>query len=78
MGKPRLETLVERQVFAEDGTPWRVRETRLHNVPGAQKDFCLICDSGKVCRRVWDYPDAWSQLAAPDLLALLERPLHKS
>ncbi|MDQ2768257.1 MAG: hypothetical protein M3Y30_14010 [Gemmatimonadota bacterium] len=61
-------------MFAEDGTAWRVRETRMHNVPGAQRDSCLICDSGKVCRRVWDYPEAWTELHPQELFKILDRP----
>jgi hypothetical protein len=66
--------MVERQIFSEDGTAWRVREARVHDVPGAQRDSCLICDSGKVCRRLWNYPEAWAELLPQELFEILERP----
>ena len=69
-----METIVERQIFSEDGTAWRVRETRVHDVPGAEGDVCLICDSGKVCRRLWNYPESWSKLDSRELFKILERP----
>ncbi|HEV7704288.1 MAG TPA: hypothetical protein VGO46_08345 [Gemmatimonadaceae bacterium] len=78
MKKARLETLVERRVYAEDGTAWRVRETRLHDVPGALEDSCLICDSGKVCRRVWDYPQAWTELPTVELFKILDHPRRRA
>ena len=74
MGQSRLETVVEREIFAEDGTRWRVREARVHDVPGAQGESCLICDSGKVCRRLWDYPGKWTELSSVKLFEILERP----
>jgi hypothetical protein len=69
-----LETMVEREVFSEDGTAWRVREARVHNVPGAERDSCLICDSGLVCRRLWNYPESWAELKPKELFKILERP----
>ena len=74
MGHSKLETVVEREVFAEDGTRWRVREARVHGVPGAEADSCLIGDSGNVCRRLWHYPDEWSELSSKQILAILEHP----
>jgi hypothetical protein len=72
--RSRLETLVEREIFAEDGTRWRVREARVFGVPGAESDSCLICDSGLVCRRLWNYPGGWAELSTAKLFEVLERP----
>ena len=74
MTRPRLETVVERDVFAEDGTRWRVREALAFDVPGAERASCLIGDSGKVCRRLWNYPGRWSELSPQAILNILERP----
>lgn len=74
MEQSRLETLLEREIFAEDGTKWRVREARVHGVPGAEHESCLICDSGKVCRRLWTYPETWMELSTEKLFAVLENP----
>lgn len=69
-----METVVEREVFAEDGTRWRVREARVYDVPGAERDSCLIGDSGNVCRRLWDYPGQWADLPSETIIDMLERP----
>jgi len=74
MGQPKLETLAQRLVCAEDGTRWRVREARAHDVPGAEAPSCLIFDAGTVCRRVWRYPERWADLADGSVLAIMERP----
>jgi hypothetical protein len=74
MDPPKLETLVQKLVYSEDGTRWRVREARVHDVPGAEADSCLIFDGGYVCRRIWRYPDEWTELSDPTLLAMMDRP----
>ncbi len=74
MGQPKLETLAQRMVHAEDGTRWRVREARVHDVPGAEAPSCLIFDAGNVCRRLWRYPEQWTELSDTSLLAIMERP----
>ena len=74
MGQPKLETLVQRFVYAEDGTCWRVREALAHDVPGAQAPSCLIFDTGSVCRRLWRFPVAWTELPDTSLLAIIEGP----
>jgi len=74
MGQPKLETLAQRLIFAEDGTRWRVREARAHDVPGAEAPSCLIFDAGNVCRRLWRYPEEWTELSDGSLLAMMERP----
>jgi hypothetical protein len=74
MGQPKLETLAQRLIFAEDGTRWRVREARAHDVPGAEAPSCLIFDAGNVCRRLWRYPEQWTELSDGSLLAMMERP----
>jgi hypothetical protein len=74
MGQPKLETLAQRLIFAEDGTRWRVREARAHDVPGAEAPSCLIFDAGNVCRRLWRYPEEWTELPDGSLLAMMERP----
>lgn len=71
---PRLETVVQRLVNSDDGTRWRVREARVHDVPGAEADSCLIFDGGHVCRRLWSYPERWTELSDSHLLAVMERP----
>jgi hypothetical protein len=74
MLQPKLETLAQKLVFSEDGTRWRVREARVHDVPGAEANSCLIFDGGNVCRRLWSYPDAWTELSDRSLLAIMDRP----
>jgi hypothetical protein len=73
MRQPRIETVVEREIFAEDGTVWRVREARAHDVPGAQRESCLIADSGKICRRLWHFPESWTELSSEQVLEIFER-----
>ena len=41
---------------------WTVREVDARRVPGARADRCLICDSGEVVRRLWKYPENWTEL----------------
>jgi hypothetical protein len=74
MIQPKLETLAQRLVYAADGTRWRVREALVHDVPGAEADSCLIFDGGHVCRRLWKFPEAWTELPDVLLLAIMERP----
>jgi hypothetical protein len=74
MRDSRLETLAQREVYAEDGTRWRVREARAHDVPGAEGPSCLIFDAGAVCRRLWNYPDQWTELPDRALLDIIEHP----
>ena len=69
----RLETVRERDVFTDTGTLWRVREARVHQVPGAAAETCLIFDSVSVCRRLWTYPSRWAELADSALLELMQR-----
>ena len=73
MGQPRLETLAQREVFAEDGTLWRVREALALDVPGAERPSCLIFDAGRVCRRLWMFPKEWKELSDLALLEMMER-----
>ena len=74
MVQPKLETLAQRLVYSDDGTRWRVREARVHDVPGAEADSCLIFDGGHICRRLWFYPDQWAELPDVSLLAMMDRP----
>ena len=74
MADPRLETLPQRLVYDEDGTRWRIREARAHDVPGAQAASCLIFDAGHVCRRIWRYPDGWTELSDGSLLEIMDHP----
>lgn len=74
MRQPKLETLAQRVVYAEDGTRWRVREARAHDVPGAFADSCLIFDAGYVCRRIWKVPPQWTTLPDAALLELIDAP----
>jgi len=73
MGQTKLETLAQRDVYADDGTRWRVREARAHDVPGAQAPSCLIFDGESVCRRLWKFPDGWNDLPDDRLLEIMER-----
>jgi hypothetical protein len=73
MEQTRLETLAQRDVYANDGTRWRVREARAHGVPGAQASSCLIFDGGSVCRRLWKFPERWKELSDNTLLDIMER-----
>jgi hypothetical protein len=41
---------------------WTVREVDARRVPGARADRCLICESGEVVRRLWEYPKNWTEL----------------
>jgi hypothetical protein len=68
-----LETLTQRLVYSEDGTRWRVREARAHDVPGAEAPCCLIFDAGHICRRVWRYPAEWTTLPDVSVLAIMDR-----
>jgi hypothetical protein len=74
MDEPKLETVVQRLVYAEDGTRWRVREARVHDVPGAESDSCLIFDAGHICRRLWVFPDQWSEMSDITILAIMDKP----
>lgn len=73
MAQGKLETLAQRDVFAEDGTRWRVTEALAHDVPGAEAPSCLIFDGGSVCRRLWRFPYAWRELTDVSLLEIMER-----
>jgi hypothetical protein len=73
MGQPKLETLTQRLVYADNGDRWRVREAIAHDVPGAEAPNCLIFDAGSVCRRVWLYPHGWADLPDAAVLAIMER-----
>ncbi|HEY2897962.1 MAG TPA: hypothetical protein VGJ12_12555 [Gemmatimonadaceae bacterium] len=74
MDPPKLETLAQKLVYSDDGTRWRVREARVHDVPGAEADSCLIFDGGNICRRIWRYPDEWTELSDMTLLAMMDQP----
>lgn len=74
MGQPKFETVAERAVHDVDGTRWNVREARAIEIPGALASTCLIFDGGTVVRRVWWYPENWTQLAESELLWIMERP----
>lgn len=74
MESPKLEKLAQKLVYSEDGTRWRVCEARVHDVPGAEADSCLIFDGGHICRRLWHFPDGWTELSDLSLLAMMDRP----
>jgi hypothetical protein len=69
----RIETLQARDVVSDTGARWRVREAKVHEVPGASAESCLIFDGKTVCRRLWSYPPRWAELADGALFALMER-----
>jgi hypothetical protein len=72
MAQSNLETLTQRLVYAGDGMRWRIREALAHDVPGAESPACLIFDGGHICRRVWHYPEKWSDLSDESLLGIME------
>ncbi len=74
MTQPKLETVAQRIVYGEDGVRWRIREALAHDVPGAESPSCLIFDAGHVCRRIWRFPEQWTQLSDASLLAIMEIP----
>jgi hypothetical protein len=74
MSQPKLETLSQRLVYDEDGTRWRIREALAHDIPGAQSSSCLIFDAGHVCRRIWSYPERWTELSDASLIEIIHRP----
>jgi hypothetical protein len=73
MTQGKLETVAQREVFAEDGTRWRVTEALAHDVPGAEASSCLIFDGGSICRRLWRFPVTWRDLPDGTLLEIMER-----
>jgi hypothetical protein len=71
--KSKLQTLARRDIRADDGTRWHVREADAHDVPRAPAPACLIFDAVTHCRRVWIYPDGRAELSVSSLLALMDR-----
>ena len=52
---------------------WTVGEVDARRVPGARSDRCLICESGEVVRRLWKYPENWTELDDESLWELCDR-----
>lgn len=63
------------RVLQRDDEMWTVREMSAVRVPGSRGDYCLICESTTVVRRLWEYPDDWMSLSDAELLALCTRVL---
>ncbi len=42
--------------------------------PEQKPTRCLIFDGGHICRRLWFYPEAWSELPDLSLLEIMDRP----
>ena len=53
-----------------DHVQWRVMERDARHDPGARGHWCLIFASADALRGVWDYPPAWRELSAAQLVAL--------
>lgn len=65
----------QRERFLEgNGEQWRFREMDAHRTPGARGPSCLICESGMVVRRFWDYPANWYALPDEALLKICVGP----
>ena len=63
---------VPRHIYDEvSGEHWTVREVDTTAVPGARAARCLICDSGSIARRLWNYPRDWGALPPSALLRLI-------
>lgn len=58
--------------FLHGETAWELHIQDTTSVPGARRDSCLICASGEVVRRRWDYPANWYELEDARLLQLCE------
>jgi hypothetical protein len=52
------------------GTDWRIYEVASVNVPSPRGSNCLIFESAKAVRRVWNYPSNWHNLSSDELSAL--------
>ena len=52
------------------GTDWRIYEVASVNVPAPRGSNCLIFESVKAVRRVWNYPNNWHNLSSDELSAL--------
>ena len=61
--------------MVRDNVRWAVREIDSRHVPGSRRDSCLIFECDGIVRRLWEYPDAWVELADDDLWALIEAPV---
>jgi hypothetical protein len=72
--KGRLEAVLRREVVDKSGALWRVTESVVHDVPGAEAPHCLIFDSAAICRRLWDYPADWARLPDDEVLTLKDHP----
>ena len=51
------------RVLIHEGVEWHVREVDAGSIPGSRSPRCLIFDSEGIVRRVWEYPDAWTELS---------------
>ena len=71
---PRAAACERRLACDEDGTEWVVYQMSAEHVPGARGPSCLVFDSPRCVRRVWDFPPDWAALADAELLAVSLRP----
>lgn len=62
------------RVLFRDGVRWTVIEASAARTPGAKSYRCLIFDSDGIVRRLWAFPEAWSDLPDDQILALLDAP----
>ncbi len=53
----------------------RVAEIDTRGVPGALGTRCLICETDRAIRRIWNYPADWSRIEDGKLLALFDAPI---
>lgn len=59
------------RVFLDSsGVRWTAYERDAGNVPGGHARRCLVFESAAAVRRVWSFPDSWSELTDEQLAAL--------
>lgn len=68
-----VEVLLKRWVVRESERSV-VAEVDARHVPGAQSDYCLICETDRAMRRIWRYPADWHRLEDAKLIALFDQP----
>jgi hypothetical protein len=63
--------LQPRLVFVDDsGIDWRIYELPGERVPASRGRRCLIFESDRAIRRVWNFPDNWLALSSSELSRL--------
>ena len=72
-----VEVLLKRWVV-RDGERVLIAEADARGVPGGSRASCLICDSERSIRRLWNFPDDWQRMPDEKLLALFDAPYVRS